>query len=95
VARRLIPWALTAARRAAREGNAARVALIDTVVSRLSVGMTAGEALLLDDLVARSTPLTIDDLIDWHCSLPPLGRRDEPPVPALVAALVRSPAQPL
>jgi hypothetical protein len=52
-ARRLIPWVLSAARRAARRGDGEQLQALDALVSRLALGMTAGEELLLDDLLSR------------------------------------------
>ena len=45
-ARRLIPWVLSAARRAARRGDGEQLTALDALVSRLASGMTAGEELL-------------------------------------------------
>ncbi|HEX9611674.1 MAG TPA: DEAD/DEAH box helicase, partial [Gemmatimonadales bacterium] len=71
LARRLIPWVLTAARRAAKRGAAAELRALDGLVSRLSLGMTAGEELTLERLMTRSEPLAIADLQRWHERLPP------------------------
>ena len=87
-ARRLIPWVLSAARRAARRGDGEQLGALDALVSRLALGMTAGEELLLDDLLSRSEPLVVKDLLDWHAKLP----ATEPDITTqgveLVAALV-------
>src|SRR3989441_11121466 len=56
LSRRLIPWVLGAARRAARRGDGRQLARLDALVSRLALGMTAGEELLLDELLSRRTP---------------------------------------
>ncbi len=69
-ARRLIPWVLSAARRAARRGDGPQLSALDALVSRLASGMTAGEELLLDDLLSRPEPLVVKDLLDWHARLP-------------------------
>src|SRR5213078_426348 len=71
-ARRLIPWALSAARRAARRGDGEQLGALDALVSRLASGMTAGEELRLDDLLSRAEPLLVQDLLAWHHSLPPV-----------------------
>ena len=87
LARRLIPWVLSAGRRAARRGDAGQLAALDALVSRLAAGMTAGEELLLDDVLARREPLAVRDLLEWHQQLPP-GRDDDAGVDVeLVAAL--------
>jgi hypothetical protein len=85
--RRLIPWVLTAARHAARHGAGARLAALDALVSRLAAGMTAGEALLLEDLVEAATPLSVDDLLRWHERLPAVAAQPPPSAAELVAAL--------
>src|SRR5262249_7284448 len=56
-ARRLIPWVLSAARRAARRGDGEQLRSLDALVSRLAAGMTAGEELRLEDLLSRPEPL--------------------------------------
>jgi hypothetical protein len=86
--RRLVPLVLAAARRAARAGQAERLARLDAVVARLCGGLTAGESLLLDSLLGRSRPLDAADLIAWHDRLPPLSEAAEAPQPCLVAALL-------
>ncbi len=91
LSRRLIPWVLTAARRAARRGAHAELAHLDALVSRLTHGMTAGEELLLDDLLARRGPLAVRDALAWHERLPPLGAGAEPPQVALVAGVLFGP----
>ncbi|MGH7520267.1 MAG: helicase-related protein [Gemmatimonadales bacterium] len=87
-ARRLIPWVLSAARRAARRGDGAQLAALDSLVSRLASGMTAGEELMLDDLLSRSEPLAVKDLLDWHETIPLATAEDTAPAVELVAALV-------
>ncbi len=91
LSRRLIPWVLTAARRAARRGAHAELAHLDALVSRLTHGMTAGEELLLEDLLARRGPLAVRDALAWHERLPPLGAGAEPPQVALVAGVLFGP----
>jgi len=85
--RRLIPWALAAAYRAARRREAGRLAVLDGLVARLAVGMTAGEELLLEALLERRAPLTIAALLAWHDRLPPLEEPAAAPEAELVAAL--------
>jgi len=87
-ARRLIPWVLSAARRAARRGEGAQLGALDALVSRLSSGMTAGEELLLDDLLSRPQPLLVHDLLAWHHALPPAETEDSAISVELVAALM-------
>ena len=91
IGRRLVPLALAAARRAARGGRHDRLAQVDALISRLTGGQTAGEALLLDDLVTRRRPLDIRDLLAWHRGLPPLAAAAEAPHPELVAAVLLRP----
>jgi len=86
-ARRLIPWVLSAGRRAARRGDAPQLAALDALVSRLAAGMTVGEELLLDDLLARREPLAVRDLLEWHKRLPPLSSDDAGADVELIAAL--------
>lgn len=86
-ARRLIPWALSAARRAARRGDGEQLGALDALVSRLASGMTAGEELRLDDLLARPEPLLVQDLLAWHHGLPRVDAGDVPVGVELVAAL--------
>jgi len=87
LARRLIPWVLSAARRAARRGDARQLTALDGLVSRLASGMTAGEELLLEDILARREPLAVRDLLAWHERLPAV-RGDSGAVEVeLVAAL--------
>ena len=75
-ARRLIPWVLSAARRAARRGDAAQLGALDALVSRLTLGMTAGEELILEDLLSRREPLAVRDLVAWHQRLPAVHQDD-------------------
>ena len=86
-ARRLIPWVLSAARRAARRGDGAQLGTLDELVSRLASGMTAGEELLLDDLLARPEPLLVNDLLSWHLHLPSAEIADVTAAVELVAAV--------
>ena len=88
LARRLIPWVLTAARRAARQGDATRLRRLDDLVSRLTRGMTAGEELGLRELVERREPLAVRHLLAWHDRLPALEPWPDAPQVELVAALV-------
>jgi superfamily II DNA or RNA helicase len=90
-ARRLIPWVLSAARRAARRGDGPQLSALDALVSRLASGMTAGEELLLDDLLSRPEPLVVKDLLAWHHNLPPVEARESSRGVELVAALMASP----
>ena len=87
LARRLIPWVLSAARRAARRGDGAQLGALDGLVSRLACGMTAGEELLLDDLLSRREPLLVGDLLAWHQRLPPADAAESSSNVELVAAL--------
>jgi superfamily II DNA or RNA helicase len=87
-ARRLIPWVLSAARRAARRSDAAQLAELDRLVSRLALGMTGGEELLLEDLLSRREPLAVHDLLAWHARLPDVQTDDAGVEVGLVAALV-------
>lgn len=84
--RRLIPWVLSEARRAARRRDPRRLSALDALVARLAAGMTAGEELLLDALLERRAPLTIAALLEWHAALPPQAETEAPTV-ELVAAL--------
>ena len=86
--RRLIPWMLAAARAASRRGDASALARIDCLVSRLAGGMTAGEELLLAELLERPVPLSARDLVAWHEGLPPAEPPAGPPHAELVAALL-------
>ena len=88
LSRRLIPWVLAAARRAATRRRHADLARLDDLVSRLALGMTAGEELLLEDLLARRAPLSVRQVLAWHERLPPLGTGAEAPHVELVAAMV-------
>ena len=88
LSRRLIPWVLAAARRAATERRQSDLARLDGLVSRLAIGMTAGEELRLEDLLARRAPLSVREVLAWHDRLPPIGAGAEPPQVELMAALV-------
>ena len=99
LSRRLIPWVLAAARRAAVQRLPDELLRLDRLVSRLALGMTAGEELLLEDLVARRTTLSIRDVLAWHDRLPlhpehgGAGGAGGPTSPiGLVAAMVFGPA---
>lgn len=87
LARRLIPWVLSAARRAARRGDARRLDALDAVVSRLAQGMTAGEELLLEEVLSRKEALTAGALCDWQARLPALRAAAADVGVELVAAL--------
>ena len=82
------------ARRAAREGNAPRVAMLDTLIERLGSGMTAGEELSLAALTECPAPLTVDSLCDWSRRLPAPGSRSMAPDIRLTAAIVVRPKSP-
>jgi len=86
-ARRLIPWVLSAARRAARRGDGEQLRALDTLVSRLALGMTAGEELLLDEVLSQHEPLSVSDLLAWHMRLPPTETEETGGGVELVAAL--------
>jgi superfamily II DNA or RNA helicase len=88
LSRRLIPWVLTAARRAARRGDARELSRLDALVSRLALGMTAGEELLLDELLERRRSLSVDAVLTWHEGLPPARDTADAPRAELVAALL-------
>lgn len=53
--------------------------------------MTAGEELLLDDLLSRPEPLLLQDLLAWHQRLPPADFTDSGVNVELVAALMVCP----
>ncbi len=90
LSRRLIPWVLSEARRAARRRDAGLLKSLDDLVTRLSAGMTAGEEALLDDLLERRRPVAVRDLLTWHAHLPPTTPAVAGPTVQLVAALVRA-----
>jgi len=50
--------------------------------------MTAGEELLLDDLLARHDPLLVNDLLGWHQHLPAVEPEESACGVELVAALL-------
>jgi hypothetical protein len=87
ISRRLMPLALQAARQVARSGDSVRLATLDQLVHRLTRGMTAGEELLLADLVEHPAPLGIRELLLWHAALPPLTHPHESPEVRLIAAV--------
>ena len=87
-ARRLIPWVLSAARRAARRGDGVQLHELDTLVSRLALGMTAGEELLLEDLLSRHDHVAVNDLLGWHQRLPPPDVADDAVTVELMAAVL-------
>jgi len=90
-ARRLIPWVLSAARRAARRGDGAQLSSLDALVSRLASGMTAGEELGLEELLSRPEPLLVQDLLAWHHGLPPVESQDASVSVVLVATVTVGP----
>src|SRR5439155_1609199 len=92
--RRLMPWGLGAARRAAQRGDARQLSRLDALVSRLALGMTAGEELLLEQLLARRTPLSVRDVLAWHAGLPPLPEGGVAPRAELVVAVAIQPQRP-
>ena len=92
LSRRLIPWVLAAARRAAVQRRPAELLRLDRLVSRLALGMTAGEELLLEELVARRATLSIRDVLAWHDRLPPRHETQATPQIDLVTAVVFAPA---
>ena len=85
--RRLIPMVLAAARRAARSGRGDRLARLDALLARLTGGLTAGEGLLLDDLIADQRPFDVTSLLAWNDGLPAIAAAAEAPIPLLVAAI--------
>jgi len=91
LARRLIPWVLAAGRRAARRRDAPELARLDGLVSRLALGMTAGEEQLLEELLRRRAAVAIRDLLGWHEGLAPVREPAEAPRVELVAALAIGP----
>jgi len=88
LSRRLIPWVLTAARRAATRRRHADLARLDGLVSRLALGMTAGEELWLEDLLARRAPLAVRDVLAWHERMPPVATCADAPHVELITAVV-------
>src|SRR5207245_2009159 len=66
LARRLIPWVLAAGRRAARRRDAPELARLDGLVSRLALGMTAGEEELPEELLGRRAALALGDVLALH-----------------------------
>jgi hypothetical protein len=50
--------------------------------------MTAGEELLLEDLLARRSPVSVRDVLTWHERLPPVEAGAEVPQVELVAAML-------
>jgi superfamily II DNA or RNA helicase len=93
LARRLIPWVLSAARRAARRGDGEQLRALDGLVSRLALGMTAGEELLLDDLLADEKALSVTDMLDWHQRLPRAREAETSASVELVAAVMMTSAR--
>ena len=60
-------------------------------VSRLGLGMTAGEELSLEQILARRTPLTVRAVLAWHEGLAPSHHDGDAPGAALVAAVLFQP----
>lgn len=87
LSRRLIPWVLAAARRAAARREHTELARLDALVSRLALGMTAGEELGLEELVEGRSALSVRDLLAWHERLPPVDPPEDAPGVALEAAI--------
>ena len=85
--RRLVPMVLAAARRAAHAGQGGRLARLDALVARLCSGLTAGETLLLEDLIERRRPLDANDLLAWHEGLPAPDADSDRISPSLIAAI--------
>jgi hypothetical protein len=79
---------LSVARRAARRGDGVQLSALDALVSRLASGMTAGEELLLDDLLSRREPLLVNDLLAWHHKLPAVELVESSVSVELVAAVI-------
>src|SRR5438067_1865033 len=77
-----------APRRAAARRRQSELARLDALVSRLALGMTAGEEVLLDELLGRRAPLTVRDVLAWHERLPRPAGVSDPPAVRLEAALV-------
>ena len=50
--------------------------------------MTAGEELMLEDLLSRQEPLLVQDLLAWHHVLPPADAGDSAIRVELVCALM-------
>src|SRR6266581_123048 len=69
-------------------GAGEQLTALDGLVSRLASGMTAGEELLLEDLLSRQQPLLVQDLLAWHHDLPPADAGDSQVDVELVAALL-------
>jgi len=87
LSRRLVPWVLTEAKRAARRRDQRTLTRIDRLIGRLVAGMTAGEELSLAELLEARQSLRIDRLLDWHASLPAAVERDSPGGATLIAAV--------
>ena len=92
LSRRLIPWVLAAARRAAVQRRSGELVRLDGLVSRLALGMTAGEELLLEEVVARRATLSIRHVLAWHERLPHRHETQATPQIDLVTAVVFAPA---
>ena len=72
-------------------GAAAELTRLDALVSRLGLGMTAGEELSLEQILARRTPLTVRAVLAWHEGLAPSHHDGDQPGAALVAAVLFEP----
>jgi hypothetical protein len=88
LARRLIPFVLTAARKAARSGDADFLRRLDQLVSRLTLGMTAGEEFTLRGLVEQRASLAVRDLLAWHERMPSVAAPSDRSGVELIAAMV-------
>jgi len=88
LSRRLVPWVLTAARRAARRGEPRALRRLDALISRLALGMTAGEEVALAELLQQRKSLSVGDVLAWHDRLPPMGEPEDAPAVSLVAAVL-------
>lgn len=94
LSRRLIPMAVTAARKAAREGDGVLVGRLDQLVQRLGAGMTAGEEFALAELAEGPLPLSVERLLAWSERLPANAPRHDTPEIRLEAAIVVRPGRP-
>ena len=54
--------------------------------------MTAGEEIMLDDVLSQREPLSVNDLLAWHMRLPPAEGEETTSNVELVAALVTCPS---
>jgi superfamily II DNA or RNA helicase len=89
--RRLLPWVMASARRAARSGDAGRLAELDRLLARLASGLTAGEERGLNNLLDGGGSITLDQLIAWNRALPPMTQDVEPIAATLEVVLLLTP----